>query len=253
MTAMHEARLAILQARSRRAAMITLIGGLLVLGAIAFSAWQLRSLSIRKNRLQAEYAAAQADLSKLKQTRSALQADIRAGQDTLARIRLQLATDNVAGAKRTLAVAAVATPAATTVRRVFFQLRGTDQRPLYERCRQALGGRGYRVPGFELVPDRGPPTLNVRYFKATERDEALQVASLVAACAGGRATTTLIGGYDVKPNQYEVWFPPIAAKAAPDAVARSPDPVVLSARRQAQVQTAPINLQAKAQALRAVN
>lgn len=242
MTATREAKLAILQARSRHAAVITLIGGLLVLGAIAFSAWQLRSLSIRKNRLQAEYAAAQADLRKLEQARAALQADIRAGQDTLARIRLQLATDNVAGAKQTLAVAAVATPAATTVRRVFFQLRGTDQRPLYERCRLALGGQGYRVPGFEMVPDRGPPTLNVRYFRAAERDEALRVASLVAACAGGRATTTLIGGYDVKPNQYEVWFPPITARTAPDVTAPGAKP---QAQVQTAIQAASINIQAQ--------
>jgi hypothetical protein len=99
MTDTRDATLAILRARSRQAAMITLVGGLLVLGAIAFSAWQLHSLSARKRQLQAEYAAAQDDLSKLRQTRVALQADIRAGQDTLARIRLQLATDNVAGGR----------------------------------------------------------------------------------------------------------------------------------------------------------
>lgn len=212
MTALDRQTLTALKARSRQAAAITLLGGLLVLMAIGYSAWQLRTLSARKAQLQAENARAQAELRTLERNKVTLQADIRTAQDTLARIRLQLATDNVTGARQTLAQAASAKPAAASVRRVFFQLRSLDQSEIYARCRKAFSTQGYRVPSYEMVPDRGPKTLNVRYFRAAEREEATRIGQLLETCAGGKATLSLIGGYDVKPNQYEVWFAPMTGR-----------------------------------------
>lgn len=213
--------------RSKQAAIISLVGFLLVLAAIGFSIWQIGQLQARKDALATESAALEARVATLDK-------DIQAKRETLDRISRQVAAGDVKAVEKTLvqqaaqpasvpvtrapagaaagddALIAAAPPAAE--RRVYFQIRSRDQTRQYQACGAILRKAGYRVPLAEYVPDRGPPKAEVRYFREEEASEAKAVAGLLRGCLRSDVQLNLIGGYRdsplVKPMQFEVWFAP---------------------------------------------
>lgn len=208
--------------RSRTAAIISLVGFLLVLAAIGFSIWQIGELEARKRTLDAETKALEARVAVLNK-------DIAAKRETLDRISRQVAAGDVAAVEKTLVQQATASAlvplipigapktdapraAATDLRRVYFQIRSREQRARYRACARMLVADGWKVPPVELVPDRGPSVNQVRYFRADEADQAQALALSLGKCVNGRASVILVGGYKesplVKPQQFEVWFAP---------------------------------------------
>lgn len=209
--------------RSRQAAVISLIGFLLVIAAIGFSIWQIGKLEARKDALAAQTAELETTVAKLDK-------DIQAKRETLDRISRQVASGDVKAVERTLVqqaaapavvAAAPGKPAGETAaptaprleKRVYFQIRSRDQTRQYQACGRVLRDAGYRVPLPEYVPDRGPPKIEVRYFREEETAEAKTVVMLLGKCVRGPVQLNLIGGYRdsplVKPMQFEVWFAPV--------------------------------------------
>jgi hypothetical protein len=221
------ARVEQLGRRSRTAAVISLVGFLLVLAAIGFSIWQISELEARKKTLDAETKALEARVAVLNK-------DIAAKRETLDKISRQVASGDVAAVEKTLVqqAAAPSTPRATPSapagakenaivvaaapvryeRRVYFQIRTREQTGRYRACARMLAADGWKVPPVEYVPDRGPATNQVRYFRAEEADQAQALALSLGKCVGGRVAVILVGGYRdsplVKPQQFEVWFAP---------------------------------------------
>lgn len=242
--------------RSRQAAVISLVGFLLVIAAIGYSIWQIDRLEDRKRELNAEAVALDAQVK-------ALNKDIEAKRVTLDRISRQIASGDVTAVEKTLVQQAAAPPApviavpraagpkegarpgaaaivvaaapAVAEKRVYFQIRSRDQTKQYQACGAILRNAGYRVPQAEYVPDRGPARAEVRYFRDEEGDEARRVAKQLAGCLGGEVAVNLIGGYRdsplVKPMQFEVWFAPARAPSRAAAAAVRTRPVVTDAYR----------------------
>lgn len=215
--------------RSRQAAIISLVGVLLVLATIGYSIWQIGRLEERKATLTLQKET-------LQRTNDQLDKDIQAKRETLDRISRQIASGDVKAAEKTLVQQAAAPPTPVIARpaqgarpgaaavvvasappiaekRVYFQIRSRDQTRQYQACGRVLRDAGYKVPLPEYVPDRGPPRIEVRYFREEEAAEAKAVAGLLGKCVRGAVQLNLIGGYRdsplVKPMQFEVWFAPV--------------------------------------------
>jgi hypothetical protein len=121
-------------------------------------------------------------------------------------------------------VSAGATPATTLVTsaRVYLQIYDETQRSAALSLQQSLRSAGFAVPGIENVTataasrQRPPPTNHgpgtVRYFKARDRDAALQVAAL--ARQANPPLTLEVKDLSAQPvfknvplGQLELWFP----------------------------------------------
>jgi hypothetical protein len=202
-----EAQVARLGRRSQVAGVISLLGVVIVMGALAASFVELRNLEARKAALATEVAKLEARQAELQKKNAAL-------GDVLGGVSIKLATGETPAAANAAATALLASAPApaseTPVRRVYFQARSADQEVLFHRCADRLLRAGYRVPKLELVPQVGPGRSTVRYFRATERDEAQKLVEDLGDCAGTTFATAQIGGYEqspvVKPHQFEVWF-----------------------------------------------
>jgi hypothetical protein len=202
-----EAQVAKLGRRSQLAGMLSLLGAVLIVGALLASYSELRALETRKATLAAEVA-------KLEAQKVGLRKDNATLYDVINKASIKLATGATPAASNaaaaTLLIGAPPSAGDMPVRRVYFQARATNQQPLFRRCADNLLKAGYRVPKLELVPQTGPAVSTVRYFRPTERDEALKVVEDLGDCAGTQFAVVQIGGYEqsplVKPHQFEVWF-----------------------------------------------
>ncbi len=204
-----EAAFARLRRHSRMGGLLTLGGAAVAIAAIIASSLQLHVLEQRKAQLST-------DVEKLSTTKASLQAQV-AGlqaktseqQDLIGSAQLKIAAGETPAAANILASAAAREP---IVKRVYFQARSPDQRPIYERCAAVITTLGYRVPKLEMVPEVGPAVTSIRYFHRGEAAEAQQLASDLGDCAGVTFKAFEIPGFEhaarVKPHQFEVWFAP---------------------------------------------
>lgn len=206
-----------LRRNSRRAALISLLGGMLVLATLLGSAWQVAHLRSRRASLKAEVA-------ELEKAKERLKDAVLAEQDRRDLALAQLAQGQAQAAEDILEepLAASKTPeltaseqARTSVPRIYFQLRAAEQAKGYEACVASLTGRGYRVPAYEMVAN-GPRRSELRYFHADEEDLAKSVAGAVETCLGTDLIVNFVGRYgNVKPRHLEIWL------AAPEPDGRS--------------------------------
>ncbi|WP_430418672.1 hypothetical protein [Phenylobacterium sp.] len=188
---------------SRRAALLSLVGGAVILAAFAGSALQLQNLA----KAEAEQAAR---VGALRKEEAQLLASIAAQKRALLEEKAvtkqayeEIAKGDTRGAQQTLAEAQrVSTP------RVYFQVRSAGQAEVYRRCASVLRAGGARVPPYEVV-QRGPAQNEVRYFHQDEATEAEQLAQTVRACLGGPVRLSYVGAYaNVNALHFEVWLAP---------------------------------------------
>ena len=94
---------------------------------------------------------------------------------------------------------------------VYIHVRDEAQREDALRIQEALAKRGIQVSGVKVV-SAGPASSDLRYFRASEADEAAQVAR--ALRDAGVATPRLkhVSGYESssRARQYELWLTPSA-------------------------------------------
>jgi hypothetical protein len=108
---------------------------------------------------------------------------------------------------------------------VYIQLYRETDRPAAETLRDGLRSAGVPVPGIEnVVATQGNRVLaraqvgavDVRYFRAQDRDAAQRVAADIGRLLPqmGTPTVKVVSGLKVRPGLVEVWFPCAATLAA---------------------------------------
>jgi len=231
-----------LQRTSRRGAFISLAGFVIVLATLLGAAAVLRKLQAQLSDLEQQIKTKRAMISDLDRQRESLEAETKQlaaardtartelkkvnqkldySNDTLDRVRLQLAANSPATARQVLAQQK--STDTHTHPRLFIEIRSKDQESLYERCAEVLRP-DVEVPGWELVAT-GPASAQMRYFHDEDKGEAENIASKVEGVIGYRPKTLHVGGYDLVPRRhFELWFSPkeATAQASEDAKRGAP-------------------------------
>jgi len=211
---------------SRRGALISLAGFVIVLVALLGGGAALRkvqaqlsSLEVQRSSLEQAIETKRAKITELNRDTERLQAEteqltkardnarqeLASKDDTLDRVALQLAANSPATAREVLAQQK--STDTHTHQRLFIEIRSKDQVPLYERCAELLRP-DVEVPPWELVTT-GPASAQMRYFHAEDKDEAEKIASKVEGVIGYQPKTLLVRGYDLVPRLHlELWFSP---------------------------------------------
>jgi hypothetical protein len=202
-----------IERRSRFGSLLTAVGFLVIAGVVGASVLEVGRLQQNLGALNTTIRAKQKTLQDLNSQVSVVRTQLATSKEQISKSAFLLGTGNVEGAKQGLAQAA-SLQSEATVGRVFFEIRSADQRPTFQQCAKLVLTLGYKVPGPELVSNRGPKETSLRYFHKADAGEAEKLAGTISKCTAGPASVTLIGGYEdsplIKPRQFEVWFAPNA-------------------------------------------
>lgn len=95
--------------------------------------------------------------------------------------------------------------------RIYIHIRSKHQARKADSTARLLKEYGFNLPGKELL-NRGPNTTEIRYFRASDKQEALHIAQLMSDNHLARPKIKLIKGYAHKApaRQFEIWFSPQA-------------------------------------------
>jgi hypothetical protein len=213
--------------KSRQAAILSGLGGLIVLLALIYSAYQLYILEEKKRLIEQELSEKQKiinlkteEIKALNDEFSQKQTELERvcqelikKQSTLDYVSLQLAiektdTENIELAKKAL------TPTEKDLiqskARVYIHIRKKLQSEKAKKVGDVLEKNGYLVPKTEILVDMGPKETQVRYFRESEQETASEIVSILNEAGIFPAKTSYISGYEnselVKPLQFEIWF-----------------------------------------------
>lgn len=192
---------------SKWSAILTLLGFLIVLGAIAYSALELSRLEKKKADLGNEIAEKETQLSKRK-------VELQELQSTLDYVRSKVEQAKVSNEQIDLAKQAltqVKSEATESKARIFIHIRDKSQSEITRKIAKALKEKGYVVPKEEILVDKGPNNTQVRYFREGEKGVASDIQKLlVEKFAIASAELTYIRGYEtstaIKPKTFEIWL-----------------------------------------------
>ena len=192
---------------SKRSALLTLAGFLLVFLAFAYSLYELRQLEAKKAELAQEIA-------ENEQLVAVKQAELQQLQGTLDYVRSQLEQADAPSEQVNLAKQALeqVTYEPTEIRpRVYIHLRDSSQVDTAHKLAAALKDRGFVVPKEEILVDKGPNATEVRYFRESEKHMAAEIFAILTKHLGAEnARLSYIRGYEdskaIRPKHYEIWL-----------------------------------------------
>jgi hypothetical protein len=202
---------------SRRAGVASLLGVLIVIGSLTYSALKLSSLQEQTDQKREELKALNAESESLSRSLEAKSQELDRKQRELELVNsalLQVGSSSQTGlnlVKQSLEKTIESDPnVARTIARVFIHIRDKSQHASARRIATLLQKQGFIVPGVEILVDRGPTTTQVRYFRRDEADEARRIVKILLEAGVRDASESLVAGYEnstgVKPRQYEIWF-----------------------------------------------
>ncbi len=203
-----------LQRNSRRAAVISLVGGLIVLLWLGLSVLGLQQSRAALASEIATLDTTKKDLDRQIAQRRALAMELNAQIDDVGLAQAKLAQDQPEAAVAILEaisskppVSAGARPVVdrANVARVYFQIRARAQAMQYQTCVSPLTAAGYRVPDYEVV-DQGPRRAELRYFHPEEEDRAKALQQTLQTCLRMPVALVRLTLNDVNPLHFEVWL-----------------------------------------------
>jgi hypothetical protein len=198
---------------SRRAGVASLLGVLIVLASLGYSAWKLQAL-------QGKVDAADQELKSKQQQIVGLDADIKVKQmqaQALQRTLLRAGSASPeSGAQVQQALSAEIDSQPETAKflpRVWLHIREESQRAKAKPVADALVAAGFSVPGIELVGKKAPDENQVRYFEKS--DQATSDCKAIED-AVGKLNLAFEKRYiapspnlaPIHPRHYEIWFGP---------------------------------------------
>jgi len=93
--------------------------------------------------------------------------------------------------------------------RVYIHIRSDEDREWARAVAERLKAMGYVVPGIERLVDTGPRMSQLRYFRNTEKEEAVKIIDVLDQI-GVRLNLEYIRGYEesdkIRPGHFEIWF-----------------------------------------------
>lgn len=164
--------------RSRVSALISGVGALLVFTGIGVSIYQVRGLRQEVSSLEVTKARLTHQIEEQNKAMGAL--GLQPGQGSSV---LESKLNTYFNLK-------------TTMPRVFFQIRGEIQKPVFHRCEVHLERLGYKVPAPEVVPISGPRIADVRYFKRADYSAAKSLALALHTCIPEEIDVKYMPGYE---------------------------------------------------------
>lgn len=212
---LQKAALAALAKNTRSAAVYSVLGGIIVLAALAGSAWQVADLQKQRGVLETDIEKRRTKISELQKTEQALLDRIEALKSANVLANQQIGRKEFTDAQATLK-ASVETPAPlvsaaeqarVSVGRIYFQARSEAQVALYKRCAPVLVTAGYRVPGVQRVTI-GPRRTELRYFHAEEEAAAQKLKGELESCLGQPVALSRPTYSGINPLHFEVWMGP---------------------------------------------
>jgi hypothetical protein len=202
---------------SRRAAIGSLVGGVIVVAALIGSAWQVAQLQTLRGDLEADIDKHQTEIVQLEKKKDALLRDILALREANTQASRQIKRGETVQAQATLQ-ASVAAPipsvspaelARVSVGRIYFQVRSDAQYAQFKTCAPALVSAGYKVPGAERMTI-GPKRTELRYFHAEEQAVAQKLQGELQTCLGQSVALSYAKYPGINPLHFEVWMGPPA-------------------------------------------
>jgi hypothetical protein len=177
---------------SRRAALVTLVSGLVLVTSLVFSWSQIRSLDQKLEIKRSE-------IGELDKVITQKQSKIKELNNELRLISKTTAPETT----KTL-------PA-----RVYIHIADEKQRKMAEAAAAQLRATGYIVPGIEYVGHVGPTPTQVRYFRRNdEQGTALKGILTALQERGIEASPQYISGYStIGLGHFELWFGTNATRA----------------------------------------
>ena len=186
---------------SRPAAVLTLISGLIVLGSLAFSMFQIHTLDTELEakrgesaKLDAAIQSKQAEIARLEANRDQLNDFIRLIPKTQMQSTI---TGHVAAAQKLPA-------------RVYVHIAEEGQRKAADAAAARMRAAGFLVPEIENVGRKAPKPTQLRYFQRGDEQEAELDRIEKALREGGvkvrRQYVPPASGTRARPRHFEVWF-----------------------------------------------
>lgn len=186
---------------SRRAAVLTLVSGLIVLGSLGFSMFQIqtldRELEAKRDesaKLDAAIQNKQAEIARLEANRDQLNDFIR----LIPKSQMQSTiTGHVAAAQKLPA-------------RVYLHIADEGQRKAADAAAARLRAAGFLVPEIENVGRKAPKPTQLRFFQRGDEQDAELYQIEKALREGGveaqRQYVPPTSGARARPRHFEIWF-----------------------------------------------
>ena len=201
-----DARVAKLGKASQRAALVSSLGLLIVLGALGYASWQLHDLERQKAKSETEKAKLDTQIqemdTQIQEKRGELE-ELGAWKDGLAVVNEKLSATAIAANPNVEADVRVAENAKYAVGLYGFAVSNEA----FEHVRSALQADGYIISQQSLLDDRPSwlsPRSTVLYYDKERREKALNIATELSKVAGAEFVVATGHGLGVIPGQ-ERW------------------------------------------------
>jgi septal ring factor EnvC (AmiA/AmiB activator) len=154
---------------SRRAGIASLLGAIIVVGSLVYSALKLHALQQSVQAAEQELEAKKKQLQGLDAEIKEKQAQAQALQRTMLRIGSASTQSGQQVQEAFRAEIASRPETAQLLARVWLHIRDESQRAKAKTVAQALVTAGFSVPGIEMVGDKSPKENQVRYFEKNDQ------------------------------------------------------------------------------------
>jgi septal ring factor EnvC (AmiA/AmiB activator) len=196
---------------SRRAAVASLLGVVIVLASLAYSGWMLHGLQEKVEKADEQLKSKQQQIQDLDADIKVKQMQAQVLQRTLLRAG-SASPESGAQVQQALSAEIESQPeTAKFLPRVWLHIREESQRGKASRVADALVAAGFSVPGIELVGKKAPDENQVRYFEKT--DQATNDCKAITDAVGDlkltfekRYIAPSPNLAPIHPRHYEIWF-----------------------------------------------
>jgi hypothetical protein len=196
---------------SRRAAVASLLGVLIVLASLAYSGWKLHALQGKVETADQELKSKQQQIQDLDADIKVKQMQAQALQRTLLRAG-SASPESGAQVQQALSAEIESRPeTAKFLPRVWLHIREESQRAKAKPVAEALVAAGFSVPGIEFVGKKAPDKNQVRYFEKTDQatSDCKAITDTVAKLNLTFERQYIAPSADlvpIQPRHYEIWF-----------------------------------------------
>jgi hypothetical protein len=185
---------------ARKATVLTLLSGIVVLASFLFGAHQISDRHKQIITLDGEIATKQAAYQKIESQVNSLEKQATALRSLVAAIP---------GEQVQQAISNSFVDSANLPARVYIHIANENQRSTAEKAAASLRAAGFLVPGIEYVGSRGPIPTQLRYFKQSDENgsdlprimEALNNAGIKA-----QSQYLSLPSSTARPRHFELWF-----------------------------------------------
>jgi len=191
---------------SKRSAILTLLGFLIVMGSITYSSIKLNSLDAKVKKNQIELEKLEEDISEKKDELKKANIDLEDLFNELDSVAAQIEQRKYETAKKALNE--------SIKPRVY--IHSKLQLDITNQIAEKLKEKGYEVPKEEILVDKGPKNTQIRYFRKNEEKEANEILKTLREKLNIDDTKlTYFSEYEtskaIRPRHYEIWLGGITA------------------------------------------